>query len=137
MSEDEIEVRELKTKDAFTVARMLLSIGDEAEEEITQLVSEEDLEESADNDEEIKKKTGMRIAINIGQVLIENAEDDLISWLADMTNMEKEEFENTPIETPIMVIEETIEQEGFQDFLSRASSLYSKMNESANSLLND
>ncbi len=139
MSEDEIEVRELKTKDVFTVSKILLSLSDEAAQEISTIVSKEDLESDDEDDEEVneeaQKRTGIQLAISVGQILIENAEGELLDWLADMANMEREEFEESAIDTPLIVIENVIEQEGFQNFLSRASSLYKKMNSSAGQYL--
>ena len=140
MSEDEIEVRELKTRDVFTVSKILLSLSDEAAQEISTIVSKEDLEsddeeEEKEIDEEAETRTGIQLAISVGQILIENAEGELLDWLADMANMEREEFEESAIDTPLIVIEDIIEQEGFQNFLSRASSLYKKMNSSAGQYL--
>lgn len=141
MSTDEdIEVRELKTKDAFTLAKILLSLSDEATEEITELVTQKQMEqESSDNvDKEdiVRNQTqlGLQMSITIFQILLDNAENQLVEWFADLTNMSKEEFEETRIDTPMIVIDEISEQQGFVNFLSKVSNLYKKMNESAEQL---
>ncbi len=109
-----------------------IQIFQEIQKALENPIDEEDEEEV---DEEAQKRTGIQLAISVGQILIENAEGELLDWLADMANMEREEFEESAIDTPLIVIENVIEQEGFQNFLSRASSLYKKMNSSAGQYL--
>jgi len=153
----EIEVRELKTKDLFTVAKILLSLSDEATEEITELITRKHLQEkdqkeqsgSEEGDEEeegeeeeteilskrerVKNRysLGMEMATQVIRIMLENAEGELIEWFADLTNMTKEEFLDTRMDAPLIVIDEISQQEGFVNFSQKAYSLYKKMNSSA------
>ena len=76
MSEDEIEVRELKTRDVFTVSKILLSLSDEAAQEISTIVSKEDLES---DDEEEEKELFERLAQEENQhyKMLENTDEYL------------------------------------------------------------
>ncbi len=132
----EIEIRELKTKDAFRLAKILLSLSDEAVEEVSNLATQKEIDEEANKEEIEKKETqlGLQMAINIFQIVLENAEDELLEWFADLTDMSKGEFEETRMDTPLIVVDEITQQEGFENFLQRASSLYKRMNTSAEQL---
>lgn len=140
---DEIEVRELKTKDLFTVAKILLSLSDEALDEITELVARKDLEEQKSEEEDEveefekrkqKNQLGMQMATSVIRIMLENAEDDLIAWFADLTGMSEDEFLNARIDAPMVVIDEISKQEGFTNFSRKAFSLYKRMNSSAKQL---
>ena len=126
-----MEVRELKTKDIFTVAKMLLKISGEAREEISTLISskKDDVEGEKDKAELKKQQTdlGLQIFMSLATKLMEHAEDDLISWFGDLTGMTKEEFANSELTASLDVIEELSERDEFKTFLSRAYALYKKM----------
>lgn len=126
-----MEVRELKTKDIFTVAKMLLKISGEAREEISTLISskKDDVEGEKDKSELKKQQTdlGLQIFMSLATKLMEHAEDDLMSWFGDLTGMTKEEFANSELTASLDVIEELSERDEFKTFLSRAYALYKKM----------
>jgi len=126
-----MEVRELKTKDIFTVAKMLLKISGEAREEISTLISSKQKETEGEKDKaELKKQQtdlGLQIFMSLATKLMEHAEDDLISWFGDLTGMTKEEFANSELTASLDVIEELSERDDFKTFLSRAYALYKKM----------
>jgi hypothetical protein len=126
-----MEVRELKTKDIFTVAKMLLKISGEAREEISTLISSKQEETEGEKDKaELKKQQtdlGLQIFMSLATKLMEHAEDDLISWFGDLTGMTKEEFANSELTASLDVIEELSERDDFKTFLSRAYALYKKM----------
>ena len=134
-----MEVRELKTKDIFTVAKMLLKISGEAREEISTLISskKDDVEGEKDKAELKKQQTdlGLQIFMSLATKLMEHAEDDLISWFGDLTGMTKEEFANSELTASLDVIEELSERDEFKTFLSRAYALYKKMTVSELSLI--
>ena len=128
-----MDIRQLKTKDIFTLANMLLKVSGEAQEELTTLITSKHLENKDKTKEEQlqdQMDLGLQIFFSLSNKLMEYAEDDLIRWFADLTDMTVEEFYDTEITASLDVIETLSEREDLQDFLSRAFSLYKKMTKS-------
>lgn len=128
-----MDIRQLKTKDIFTLANMLLKVSGEAQEELTTLITSKHLENKDKTKEEQlqdQMDLGLQIFFSLSNKLMEYAEDDLIRWFADLTDMTVEEFYDTEITASLDVIENLSEREDLQNFLSRAFSLYKKMTKS-------
>ena len=128
-----MDIRQLKTKDIFTLANMLLKVSGEAQEELTTLITSKHLENKDKTKEEQlqdQMDLGLQIFFSLSNKLMEYAEDDLIRWFADLTDMTVEEFYDTEITASLDVIETLSEREDLQNFLSRAFSLYKKMTKS-------
>ena len=128
-----MDIRQLKTKDIFTLANMLLKVSGEAQEELTTLITSKHLENKDKTKEEQlqdQMDLGLQIFFSLSNKLMEYAEDDLICWFADLTDMTVEEFYDTEITASLDVIENLSEREDLQNFLSRAFSLYKKMTKS-------
>lgn len=59
--------------------------------------------------------------------IMQHAETDFKTWLADIAGMSVEEFEQMPFDYPLEVIEQIAEQEDLNGFLQRVKGLQSKL----------
>lgn len=100
-------MRKLNTLDLIKASTLLGKIGKNIE-----------IPEGASN-----AQVGVILFSNIMQ----HAETDFKTWLADIAGMSVEEFEQMPFDYPLEVIEQIAEQEDLNGFLQRVKGLQSKL----------
>lgn len=108
----DIKLRSLKAKDSKRLAK-ILSQNIDAMKKFSKIDKE---------DENARKEVGFEIIKSI----LENHVEEIWDWLADLNGMTTEELDEAAIETPILIIKEIGESEGFKSFLGSASGLLQK-----------
>ena len=108
---EELEPRNLQTKDLFRVATILSKCGDKLMETI-------------------KKTTGIEGEKNVQvfgaqmyTVILSVAESEIKPFLADLVGMKAEQFDTTPYDTSLVIIEKLAKKEDLPAFFQRASKL--------------
>ncbi|UZW12557.1 hypothetical protein OSC52_11895 [Clostridium pasteurianum] len=109
-------MRKLKTSDLFSLSRILkkMDIKDEIKslaKDITSLSEEE------------KIKISQELQVNLSILFIENignAESDVYKLFASLTDKTAKEIEDMDLDKFFKLIQELFNQEGFENFLSRA-----------------
>jgi hypothetical protein len=104
-----MEVRNLKTSDFFIVAKILSKIGGRALKEIDE------------------QTNSMQAGVLLLTSALENADQDLLKWLADLGGMEAEEFAEQAFDAPITIIEKLAEKEDLTRFFERVRGLVKKI----------
>lgn len=130
-----MKVRDLETRDIFTIAKMLQKITGEKRTEIIGMIKKSDvfskMPDKKQSEEELAQQqveVGIEVAFFIFDLLIEYAEKDIKNWFADLTEIPPEEFDKTNINTILEVIQELVEREDLADFFTNAWELYKKIN---------
>lgn len=100
-------MRKLNTLDLIKASTLLGKIGKNIE-----------IPEGASN---------VQIGIILFSNVMQHAETDFKTWLADIAGMSVEEFEKQPFDFPLEVIEQIAEQEDLNAFLQRVRGLMSKL----------
>lgn len=100
-----MEVRELKAKDTKTLARML-----------GKLKSVDAIVAAAQDG-----KNPAKVAVTIFHAVAADVTDDLYAWMAELVGMEPAEFDETPANTPALIIKKLIDRGDFQSFFDLAS----------------
>lgn len=111
---EEIEVRPLKVKDVFAVARMLGKVTRGARLQLASALTE-------------KKPNYTELGITLFQSLFTEAEEDLKAWLADLMGKKVAEFEAMPATAVLGVVEKLASQEDIKDFFGKALLLVNKV----------
>jgi hypothetical protein len=112
----EIKIRDLTTKDIFTVAKILGKVTKGARGEMLMLISGKSKDISPAN-----------LGLTLFQVLFTDAEDDIKDWLADLAGMKIEELDKASPTALLDIVDQLIVNDGIKDFLSRASLLVTKI----------
>lgn len=108
MDNQQIEIRRLKTKDFFQVAKILSKLGNK----VMQQLNEE--------------TNSMQAGLLLLTTALENAESDMLEWLADLAGKTPEEFEEMDFDTPLLVIEALAEKEDLNRFFVKVRALIQK-----------
>lgn len=109
-------IRKLKTADLFSLSRIIkkMDIRDEIKglaRDITGLSGEE------------KKEVGEELSINLSLLFMENvgnAEKEIYKLFASLVDKTVEEIEEMELDKFFELIQELFNQEGFENFLSKA-----------------
>lgn len=124
--ETDIEIRELKNKDVWVVADIIVDVAEATDGEIRNLIQDLSSDDEAEKDD---AEVGMEVMMFVLKNAVKNASDSLMEWFADLTDMSLEEFENADVTATLEVIEQIKEQEDVGRFFSRVSDLLSGLNE--------
>jgi len=124
--ETDIEIRELKNKDVWVVADIIVDVAEATDGEIRNLIQDLSSDDEAEKDD---AEVGMEVMMFVLRNAVKNASDSLMEWFADLTDMSLEEFENADVTATLEVIEQIKEQEDVGRFFSRVSDLLSGLNE--------
>lgn len=124
---EDLEPRSLQTKDLFRVATILNKCGDKLMEVVRK--SDIDLGKLGEKVKEMKEgdvKDSQNVqvfGVQIFSVVFAVAESDIKPFLADLVGMKVEEFDITPYQTSLVIIEKLAKKENLLDFFQRASKL--------------
>jgi hypothetical protein len=103
-----MQVRKLKAIDVFRVAKILSKMSKSAIQELKEETNE------------------LQMSYIFMTSALEQAENELLSFFADLVEMETEEFEELGVDAPIDVIEQLAEKEDLKNFLQRVRALMKK-----------
>ena len=120
----DINIRELTTKDMYTVIDLLMKVG---KTRLTTIFVGDDTKAPSGDTEDLSTDKTMQLGMTVLSELYENLNEDLKKWFASLCNMDLEEYYNTPIDTTIKIIDFLIESEKTKDFFSQSLQVYSKM----------
>lgn len=116
------KVRELTTGDIWRVAKILTELREKGLTEIFEAIN---LENAANGtEEEIVASIGTERVMDLVFFALRHAESVTREFMADLINMTPEEFDKTPIDTPIEVIEQLIKKPEARDFFTKALNLF-------------
>lgn len=130
-----VEVRELKTKDLYTLTKILNKLKDKGLKEVlsnafglgmmqnvvkTNVEADKEGEEVTDEALEI---VGQQATMDILWFVVENAEEATREFFADLIGMTPEEYDNTPIDTAIDIIRQLSEKAEIKRFFKKALEL--------------
>ena len=107
-----MEIRALNAGDLHRVGGMLAKISPKL---VAIDMTKRDGEEQAEH--------ATRVGKQLVPMLLQECYQDAWSWLADLSGMTVEEFNNQPIDAPMQVIEALANQEDLRGFFSRAAAL--------------
>ena len=130
---DKIEIRELQVKDMYAVAKMLTKAVKSGRDEIKEMIKNTG-EEGKELTPAEEKELGIDLAFFVLQNCLEFAEEDLNSWLAELCEVEPDEFMEMPLDTPVLIFEQIAEQNEVHSFFIGVLRLFKKMNKSRNRL---
>lgn len=129
----EIQVRELKTKDLFTVSKILTQLGKKGLVDLFTGVTSQaaQAQNEIGSAEVTAEELGERIqnaalgnqGMEMIMFILENAESATREFFADLIEMTPEEFDDTPLDTPIIIIEQLAERPEAVSFFKRALDL--------------
>lgn len=105
----QIRVRGLKTTDFFVMAKIVSKMGSKMLKQINESTTE------------------MQAGLLFMTIALENAEEDMKAWLADLCGKTVEEFESMSFDAPIEVIEKLSEKEDLNAFFGRVRALIAKL----------
>jgi hypothetical protein len=94
----------------------------ETEEAKAAAIKKAELEEQAAL-ESINGQRGQEIALTVLTLALENAEDYLTAFLADLVGKKKEEFKTLSFSAPIEIIHQLAQSPDFTDFFEKARGL--------------
>jgi hypothetical protein len=109
---DKAKIEEDKGKEKVDVPENVMELDDDKRKEIA--------------DKMMEQIKGGGSGMEIMAVLLENAGDLAIPWLADKCSMDVKTFKKQPFDFPLYVIEVLDEQEDLKGFFNRAFSLVKK-----------
>ena len=130
-----VEVRELKTKDLYTLTKILNKLKDKGLKEVLsnafglgmmQNVVKTNVEADKEGEEvtdEALEMAGQQATMDILWFVVENAEEATREFFADLIGMTPEEYDNTPIDTAIDIIRQLSEKEEIKRFFKKALEL--------------
>lgn len=130
-----VEVRELKTKDLYTLTKILNKLKDKGLKEVLsnafglgmmQNVVKTNVEADKEGEEvtdEALEMVGQQATMDILWFVVENAEEATREFFADLIGMTPEEYDNTPIDTAIDIIRQLSEKEEIKRFFKKALEL--------------
>lgn len=130
-----VEVRELKTKDLYTLTKILNKLKDKGLKEVLsnafglgmmQNVVKTNVEADKEGEEitdETLEMVGQQATMDILWFVVENAEEATREFFADLIGMTPEEYDNTPIDTAIDIIRQLSEKEEIKRFFKKALEL--------------
>lgn len=130
-----VEVRELKTKDLYTLTKILNKLKDKGLKEVLsnafglgmmQNVVKTNVEADKEGEEvtdEALEMIGQQATMDILWFVVENAEEATREFFADLIGMTPEEYDNTPIDTAIDIIRQLSEKEEIKRFFKKALEL--------------
>lgn len=138
----DFQVRNLKTKDLYALIAILGKCGKDALSEISAALSKnKEQEEKTDDasepitEEEIKlkvaeesskkEKNNMSVGLAVITTLLVYAETDIKPFFASLINKTVSEFDELPMDTTLVIIEELGQKEDLPNFFKRAMSLVS------------
>jgi hypothetical protein len=130
---EEIVIRNLQVRDIFIVANMLKKITGQKKEEIINLIKplqSQKTEEGKEKTEEEEQKwleAGLELGFYIFNLLLEYAEVDLREWFASLVGKNPQEFDQLPIDTPMVIVEKLGKDEDLLSFFQKAFGFYKKM----------
>ena len=107
-----MEIRALNAGDLHRVGGMLAKISPKL---VAIDMTKRDGEEQAEH--------ATRVGKQLVPMLLQECYQDAWAWLADLSGMTVEEFNNQPIDAPMQVIEALANQEDLRGFFSRAAAL--------------
>jgi len=140
---EELEPRNLQTKDLFKIATILSKCGDKLMEamkasnidlgELGKKAKEmkeagegkkaKDVKEGEKTEEAEVDKDVQIFGIQIFSVILSVAESEIKSFMADLVNMKVEEFDVLPYQATLVIIEKLSKKENLLDFFQRATKL--------------
>lgn len=109
-------MRELKTKDIFTMSAILQKVGVKVEAEVEQVV---------DGEKVLVAKTQTQMGAEMILALGENlhkAEKEVNAMLADLAGVPADEFADLPLSQAYDIMQEFKELPGVKDFFTQAAS---------------
>ena len=124
----EYTLRKLNSKDIVPMCNIISKFGIE---EFKKLLTKENLAALVDkngdfNGEQLEGILGLSMAIDAAAIVLANldkCEDELFKFLANMSNIEKEELEKMPPAKFMGMIMDVFNQEEFTDFFGVVSKL--------------
>ena len=139
--QQDIEIRRLQNNDIFRIAKMLLKVSGDAQDEITTLVQDnlanrpdKKAENLTDKEKAERNKQDLQTGLQLARIVLEkcltHAEQDLMEWFGDLCGMSAKEFGEASPELTLDIIEQLVEED-LKNFFSRAFRLFSKMRRSA------
>jgi len=114
------KIRKLTAQDVFTIVDMLKKVASNTLPKIIKGVSEAPKEGD-------KAGAQIQIGIMILTELYANLKDDLITWLASMVNMKREEYLESDAELTLEIIDQLSTNKEYNGFFLRAYNLYKKI----------
>ena len=120
------EIRNLKNKDVWTIAGILAKVARNSKQEIRTLIK--DLEETDEDKKAKNREKGVDVATFVLNAAFQHASSDLQKWLADLSDMSKDEFLDQDFGFTLDVIEELKKQDDVQDFFLRVWDMFKKLN---------
>lgn len=115
--EKEYRVRTLKTKDLFTVSKIMKKM--DIKEEVKTILTPY-LDDKTTNKEQAEKELGTTFAFMLFENLY-RAEDELLDFIGDLVGMGKDQLGELPFIKTVDLIKQIFSQEGIIDFLKLAA----------------
>ena len=116
------QIRKLTAGDVFTVVDMLKKVANDTLPKIIKSVSE-----VSSKDEKGAQGHQIQLGVLILTELYANLREDLITWLASMVYMEREEFLKSDAVLTLDIIEKLSTDKEYNGFFLRAYNLYKKI----------
>ena len=121
----EYKIRQLKKKDRTTLSDLLVKLAkNTGTEQLISMIPDktDSKKEISKEDAKENKKQILKMAFELLENMLKFMEEDVNKWFAQLLDMDYDDYqENTPFNIEIIVIEQIIEQDCFQDFFSGGS----------------
>lgn len=119
--QQEIKVRKLKVKDRVVLTGLIKKFADLTDSKnLVGIVPSFDKKEDVEKDDTAEV---LELAFNVLESMIKVINVDVMEWFSDLINVKREKFEDLPIDTEIIIIEQIIKQDNFKNFFLTGSRL--------------